>query len=290
MKKAFTIVELIVVIGIIGILAGALLVAFGGATESARSTKCQGNLKTLAQACYSAAMKDDWRRYPHAGTTQYADLSTTQVHYYQHKGWISWLCGNHYRGAKPTSKASFQYAGCLAGERDTTFAITNGAIWGAVGANASCYRCPTLVRKDKLRKMAWSYAMNGAFHYGGDRIESPWSGKRMGSMKRAEKTLLFAEICDEDLAGGGNGDYTADCVLEYGGTKGANKERIGFNHPYKKDTYGHVAFADCHVERLKRFPGTDEFELTKWLCIGYDITVDKNKYKVDKRGVDDDDD
>ena len=285
MKKAFTIVELLVVVGIIGILTGALLVAFGGATESARAAKCQGNLRTLAQACYSAALKDDYRRYPHAGSTWYADLSSKQIHYKQHKGWISWLCGNTFKSA-PTSKGSIPYAGCLASERDTTFAVTNGAIWQAVGANSSCYICPTLVRKDKLKRMAWSYAMNGAFCYGSDKVEAPWSGKRIGSMARAEKTLLFAEICEEDLGGGGNGDYTADCVLEYGSPKGAETERIGFNHSYKKDSYAHVAFADGHVERLKRLPGTDEKEFTKWLCLGYDITIEGGKkYKVDKSGV-----
>ncbi len=287
MKKAFTIVELIVVVGIIGILMGVMLVAFGGATESARAAKCQGNLRTLAQACYSAAMKDDYRRYPHAGSTWYADMGKRDVEYHQHKGWISWLCGNTFKSA-PKNKRAIAYAGCLASERDTSFAITNGAIWHAIGANASCYRCPTLVRKDKLRRMAWSYAMNGAFHYGNERVEAPWSGRRMGSMTRAERTLLFAEICEEDLQGGGNDDYTADCVIEYGASNGSEKERIGFNHPYKKDSYAHIAFADCHVERLKRLPGTDEKELTKWLCLGYDITTEGGKkYKVDKRGVED---
>ena len=283
MKKAFTIVELIVVIGIIGILAAALLVAFGGATESARAAKCQGNLRTLAQACYTAAVKDEYRRYPHAGPTQYADLSTSQIRYYRHKGWIGWLdrSGAEYS----TGKSSAQYAGCLASKEDTLFAITNGAIWHAVGENDSCYKCPTVVRKKP--EMAWCYVMSGSFHYGAESVESPWSGRRMGSMQRADKTLLFAEMNIDDIGGGGNGDYTADCVLEYGSPKGANTERIGFNHPHKKTSYAHVAFADCHVERLRRLSGTDDKELTKWLCLGYDITAEKNSYRVDKRGVDD---
>ncbi len=41
---AFTLVELLVVIGIIGLLAGLLLPALGRATEAGRSTACLGNL------------------------------------------------------------------------------------------------------------------------------------------------------------------------------------------------------------------------------------------------------
>ena len=40
MKKAFTIIELLVVIGIIGVLAGVLMTSFSGGTESARAAKC----------------------------------------------------------------------------------------------------------------------------------------------------------------------------------------------------------------------------------------------------------
>ena len=40
MKKAFTLVELIVVVGIICILAAILIASFGGGTESARNALC----------------------------------------------------------------------------------------------------------------------------------------------------------------------------------------------------------------------------------------------------------
>ena len=56
MKKAFTIVELLVVIGIIALLMGVLIISFSGGMESARSAKCLSHLKHLATAVNSCAI------------------------------------------------------------------------------------------------------------------------------------------------------------------------------------------------------------------------------------------
>lgn len=47
MKKAFTLVEILVVVAIIAILAGILFPAFARAREGARRSSCQSNLKQL---------------------------------------------------------------------------------------------------------------------------------------------------------------------------------------------------------------------------------------------------
>ena len=91
-RRAFTLVELLVVIGIIALLIGILLPSLSKARQSAQRVKCAANLHSIAQACLIHAI-DHRGYYPTAGKTfapfsmgdpsTLGDLYRTKYDYYK---------------------------------------------------------------------------------------------------------------------------------------------------------------------------------------------------------------
>ena len=64
----FTIIEMLVVIGIIGVLLATLLPMMSGSRDSALSAKCKNNMKNLALGVISwAQANDEYGHFPAAG-------------------------------------------------------------------------------------------------------------------------------------------------------------------------------------------------------------------------------
>ena len=286
-RRGFTLLELIVVIGIIGVLMTVAISQFGGATESAKRTKCQANLSNLAKAVIATAQRDEDGNFPAAGSFKWTDFTSGKTLYSERKGWISWN-----KAPGNTSKGGGATIPFTSGDEEMIrYAITNGAIWKAMNGARSCYQCQAHVaafHKKTGRDPGWSYVMNQDFGYDSNYGSGPlpgWSGRNLNSDKggatSADRRLLFAEIQGVDVEAHGlkakhdAGGTDGDGVLQY-----SRNEVIGFNHKDGKDWVGHVAFADGHVQAIK-YPrsGQSLTEVTKYFCQGHEVKFDGKRYE-----------
>ena len=293
-KSGFTLLELMVVIGIVAMLTAVFMSGIFGANESANQAKCLVNLRNLFAAVDARAQRDHY--YPAAGSHEYVDLDNDGEHYYQHKGWISWMSGNAYKNGPNTSCASASWnLSCYGKGEETYTAITNGTIWKTSNGNLSAYVCPThraTLKKTAHATPAWSYVMNSYFKYDAYNCNGfigSYYLREYGHVTAPAKTLLFAEIPflndsvqKAPAPSGASGNPALDCTLQYDdGIWKGTPESIGFNHKVdERSVCAHVVFADGHTEKLLR-PGKEEnlVKITKWLCEGTDWVYVNNIYK-----------
>jgi prepilin-type N-terminal cleavage/methylation domain-containing protein/prepilin-type processing-associated H-X9-DG protein len=299
MKKAFTLVELLIVIGIIGILSGILITSFGGGTESARNAKCLTNMRNLAAACHTYGMSSGY--YPPAGSFEKFGIDESSgIHhakriYSERKGWISWNSRSAYASSPRSHVASLAwFTSCYNQDYDVReYALTNGVLWKYLSGNREVYVCPShKLACSQQHQPLWSYVMNQYFYWDkskGSKAQGESTlGIKYAGITRADRRLLFAEIPftdtiaqpspDTDTAAGTRND----CTLQYSTSDGS--EYIGFNHKSgKRLKFAHVVFADGHVEKISLPKGGlsqgQARELTEWLCTGKDITFSGGRYQ-----------
>ena len=312
MKPAFSLVELLVVIGIIAVLTGVLLTTMSGTTESARTAQCMSNMRNLATACQTYGQANG--RYPLAGSIERmridesGGIAKAKMVYSEVPGWISWNSNGAYKN-KPTShmaSSAWLTSMYLQNNDVNYYCLTNGALHRYLSGDRSAYVCPTHVKKQgKKGKPQWSYLMNAYFGWddteGGSAQGENFSHVEFGRLKNADRVLLFCEVPFAKLPNTGSwfpegeGSGTeCDCVLQYNpgeskavGSHGANRaktgnENIGFNHRSGKNIFANVVFADSHVEKLvlpkKGLSDSQIRQLTSWLCMGEEVSYDGRNY------------
>ena len=184
--KFFTLIELLVVIAIIAILAAMLLPALSAARESARTTKCLGNLKQLVLVYqFYSDHNDEWIRPAHAFAGDKGRWSlqvfneiypgeTIAQAYYKPGSYALWSCPSESTPLGPTSEKQFAYSHYAVNCRLSGITGDANYPFRKVSALLDPAKCLTLIDNGWIAqdRVAYCEAGNVAFRHGGGSSES----------------------------------------------------------------------------------------------------------------------
>lgn len=315
-RAGFTMLEVVVVMGIIGILLAIMMPLLSGTRNSALTAQCKNNMKSIALGAIQFAQgnPDGPGHFPAAGFYRSLDHKTLTpgrrrgkgLSYYPRRSWISNYGNVNDLNESKSSAIMGDVVYFTSADEQIRRAITNGAVWRASGESYEAYRCPVHARAYERanggRLPGWSYMMNQEFGYnrdsqnvieffgsnfGGNITVSTDSSaavdkgkKRKKSASRSpDKVLMFAEVQGVDVS---DKSVTLKAVrggMETDAVLEYPRESMGFNHPMGKGRYGgNVAFADGHVDTVILPKGTNPRDITRYLCQGFEIPHDGSKY------------
>lgn len=265
-ERGFTLVELLVVIGIIALLAGLLFPAYNQVIEKGRTARCQSNLRQLYAGTMNYVLASGGA-YP--ACASYEIQNRTGGWLMRGPGWVHWMLPVYNNIGGPALQKTTYWTGT-----NGLKCITNGALYRYVG-NAAVYICPTFSRSsvclqtDAVRSYVMNTQVSGANLYGlanasriilyadgglGQRRPLATTGTQISRWGLVDETTKLPRY--DDTYGLGNGFYngSSDGALE-GTSNGAFIiEHIGEYHSGE----GNVVFADGHVLKL---PYTNTFQL-----------------------------
>ena len=248
-RRAFTLIEILVVIAIILLLAGLLFPVFGRVREEGRKTSCLSNMKQLGLA-FEQYTQDSRGKYPLSG--DFYDATTGTCFGAMCDGWRP---GNGHWVAGPPNQpiAHVLPATGTVGEPNGNSAnLEAGALFPYIKSTA-VYVCPS--NKDGEVKHL-TYSMNCALTaLSVSRIRSPGDIVLLVDEEKANDGYFFA------VNDGPAGSTAA-------GTTSNSTDALTIRH----NGGGNLLFADGHVKffSAESFPldGTPEGKANKWKTSG----------------------